>query len=214
MEYLSICLCCLWFLSSGDIGSIPGSGRSPGEGNGNPLQYSCLENPHGQRSLAGCSPWGHSRHWVTKLIHMAKSCSALFPFQKVVSSEILSKWWSHSRLIPSSKVYSHPKCACFVSLPGAFKAVISYFVRVVSSLCWITLLGASLATQEVESRWITFSSENMTGMVLILWPMLIPVSWTNFPKLCVWKEYVSLPLLGAEFLSGQMGLCTSNCPWP
>ena len=37
---------------------IPGSGRSPGEGNGNPLQYSCLENPHGQRSLSGYSPWG------------------------------------------------------------------------------------------------------------------------------------------------------------
>ena len=29
----------------GDLGSIPGLGRSPGEGNGNPLQYSCLENP-------------------------------------------------------------------------------------------------------------------------------------------------------------------------
>ena len=37
----------------GDLGSIPGSGRSPGGGHGNPLQYSCLENPHGQRSLAG-----------------------------------------------------------------------------------------------------------------------------------------------------------------
>ena len=35
-----------------------GSGRSPGEGNGNPLQYSGLENPHGQRSLVGCSLWG------------------------------------------------------------------------------------------------------------------------------------------------------------
>ena len=31
--------------SAGDTGSIPGSGRSPGEGNGYPLQYSCLENP-------------------------------------------------------------------------------------------------------------------------------------------------------------------------
>ena len=31
--------------SAGDLGSIPGSGRSSGEGNGNPLQYSCLENP-------------------------------------------------------------------------------------------------------------------------------------------------------------------------
>ena len=33
-----------------DLGSIPGSGRSPGGGHGNPLQYSCLENPQGQES--------------------------------------------------------------------------------------------------------------------------------------------------------------------
>ena len=39
-----------------DTGSIPGSGRSPGEGHGNPLHYSCLENPHRQRSMMGHSP--------------------------------------------------------------------------------------------------------------------------------------------------------------
>ena len=44
--------------NAGDLGSILGSGRSPGEGHGNPLQYSCLENPHGQRSLEDYSPWG------------------------------------------------------------------------------------------------------------------------------------------------------------
>ena len=43
--------------NAGDLGSIPRLGRSPGEGHGNPLQYSCLENPHGQRSLEGYSPW-------------------------------------------------------------------------------------------------------------------------------------------------------------
>ena len=41
----------------GYLGSIPGLGRSPGGGHGNPLQYSCLENPHGQRSLVSYSPW-------------------------------------------------------------------------------------------------------------------------------------------------------------
>ena len=41
-----------------DVCSIPGSGRLPGGGHGNPLQCSCLENPHGQRSLVGYSPWG------------------------------------------------------------------------------------------------------------------------------------------------------------
>ena len=37
--------------NAGDLGLIPGLGRSPGGGHGNPLQYSCLENPHAQRSL-------------------------------------------------------------------------------------------------------------------------------------------------------------------
>ena len=43
-----------------DTGSIPGSGRSPGGGHGNPFQYPCLENPmeDSQGSLAGYSPWG------------------------------------------------------------------------------------------------------------------------------------------------------------
>ena len=39
-----------------DAGLISGWGRSPGGGHGYPLQYSCLENPHGQRSLAGYCP--------------------------------------------------------------------------------------------------------------------------------------------------------------
>ena len=38
-----------------DVGLIPLSGRSPGRGHGNPLLYSCLENPHGQRSLVGAT---------------------------------------------------------------------------------------------------------------------------------------------------------------
>ena len=39
-----------------DTGTIPGLGRGPGGGRGNPLQYSCLENSYGQRSLVGYSP--------------------------------------------------------------------------------------------------------------------------------------------------------------
>ena len=42
----------------GDLGLIPGLGKSPGGGHGNSLQYSCLENPDGQRSLVGYSPGG------------------------------------------------------------------------------------------------------------------------------------------------------------
>ena len=45
----------------GDLGSIPGLGRSPGGGYGNPLQYSYMQNHHGQRSLVGYSPIGSQR---------------------------------------------------------------------------------------------------------------------------------------------------------
>ena len=63
-----------------DLGLIPGSGKSPGEGNGTPLQYSYLENPmitgtwqatvhgesHDHRNLAGYSPWAHEESDMTK----------------------------------------------------------------------------------------------------------------------------------------------------
>ena len=68
---LALNLCKIWFggfpgalygtesaCNAGELSLIPGLGRSPGGGRGNPLQYSCLENPHGQRSLSGYSPWG------------------------------------------------------------------------------------------------------------------------------------------------------------
>ena len=46
--------------NEGDLDLIPGLGRSPGGGHGNPLQYSCLENPYGQRNLVhGLQSVGH-----------------------------------------------------------------------------------------------------------------------------------------------------------
>ena len=56
---------------AGDLGSIPGLGRSPGGGHGNPLQYSCLENPHGQRSLAGFSSLGHKESHVAERLTLS-----------------------------------------------------------------------------------------------------------------------------------------------
>ena len=56
-----------------DVGSVPGVGRSPGGGHGYPLQYSCLENPHGQRSLVDYSPWGHKESDMTERLLLLKS---------------------------------------------------------------------------------------------------------------------------------------------
>ena len=59
--------------NAGDPGSIPESGRSPGEGNGNPLQYSCLENPMG-----GCSRWGRKESDTTKWLHFTSVSRCMF----------------------------------------------------------------------------------------------------------------------------------------
>ena len=58
-----------WMNGSGDLGSIPGLERSPGEGNGNSLEYSCLENPT-NRSLAGYSLWGHKKSDMTEQLSL------------------------------------------------------------------------------------------------------------------------------------------------
>ena len=55
--------------NAGDPGLIPGLGSSPGGGHGNPLQYSCLENSHGQRSLAGYSAWGCKESDMTEQLN-------------------------------------------------------------------------------------------------------------------------------------------------
>ena len=57
----------------GDAGSVPGLEKSLREGNDNPLQYSCLGNPHGQRSLVGCSPWGHKELDMTERLNREHS---------------------------------------------------------------------------------------------------------------------------------------------
>ena len=82
--------------------SIPGLGRSPGEGNGYPFQYSCLENLHGHRSLVGCSPWGCKESDMTELL-------TLSPVQEMKEMWVQSLDWedtlekgiaTHSSIFP------------------------------------------------------------------------------------------------------------------
>ena len=86
-------------------GLIPGSGRFPGEGHGNPLQYSCLGN-HGQRGLVDYSPWGSKRvkqDLVTKQQPVTKLFSlswrpGLNPWVKKISWR--RKWQPTSVFLP------------------------------------------------------------------------------------------------------------------
>ena len=57
--------------SAGDLGSIPGLGRSPGEGNGNPTPVSLPGKSHGQRNMVDCNPWGRKELGTTeRLTHI------------------------------------------------------------------------------------------------------------------------------------------------
>ena len=70
-----------------DAGLIPGSGRSSGGGHGNPFQYSCLKNIHGQRSQVGYNPWGHkesivSEHSTMRYYSIVQNCAIILQFTK------------------------------------------------------------------------------------------------------------------------------------
>ena len=77
--------------NAGDLGSICGLGRSPGGGNGNILQCSCLENPHDQRSLVGYSPRSHKKLAMTERLS-----THTFGIVMVLVNVSRSLWWEHT----------------------------------------------------------------------------------------------------------------------
>ena len=72
----------------GDMGLIPGLGRSLEGGHGNPLLHSCLENPHGQRSLVGYSPWGRKESDTTERL----SIHSTFKLNLIFREILCLKW--------------------------------------------------------------------------------------------------------------------------
>ena len=100
--------------TTGDVGSIPGSGRSPGEGNGNPLQYACLENPmdrgacwatvHGVAKIwARLSDWNwsHGEHrWEREAILDVSSGSGV---KRSGLGEIGKEYWKEGAMEEKGK---------------------------------------------------------------------------------------------------------------
>ena len=78
------------YCNEGDLGLIPGLGRSPGGGHGNSLQYSCLENPHGQRSLAGYCPWGRQESDMTEQLSIAHKSKRAWGLDEKL---MRPRWW-------------------------------------------------------------------------------------------------------------------------
>ena len=91
-------ICIEWTCNTGDLGLIPGLGRSPGGGSGNPLQYSGLENPHGQRSQAGYRPWGRKESDTIEQLHFHFLCAQMFSLvaQMVKNLPAMRETWVQS----------------------------------------------------------------------------------------------------------------------
>ena len=104
----------------GDMGLIPGLGRSLEGGHGNPLQHSCLENSHGQRSLVGYSPWGRKESDTTERL----SIHSTFKLNLIFREILCLKWWKdkyftqfYEAMINSDLILLTQKFHAFIFLP-------------------------------------------------------------------------------------------------
>ena len=109
----------------GDSGSIPGLGRSPDEGNGNPLWYLCLENP-GQRSLVGCSSWG------------CKSWTRLSNFTFFLTPELKQTFSSLPQLVVSPEPHRVLRFSASLQgiAAGPLDAGIHAKTHILERFCW------------------------------------------------------------------------------
>ena len=93
----------------GDLGSIPGSGRSPGEGNGNPPQYSCLENPmEGVHGVA--KSWIQLSDFTSFFLSFCCTFALDFYFKIILNAQEVTK------ISPVYPSVSFPRWLCFIKL--------------------------------------------------------------------------------------------------
>ena len=134
---------------AGDVGSVPGLGRSLGEGNGNPLQYSCLENPKDRWAWQAMNPWGCKRvghDLVTKQFIIAnRSFSYSSPLQVVL-------WWMmfDFTYFIIQLIYSRPA----VCRPFSFSSVTQLCPTLCDPVNWAPLDILILATENLFKSFV------------------------------------------------------------
>ena len=172
----------------GDPGLIPGSGRSPGEGNGNPLQYSCLENPHGQRNLVGYSPRGckesDTTEWLHFFFHFFWLWEVLWSFFSVQLLSWLSYKvdfmlhvviWSRSGSVLLRRVKEDSTSKQFFLFWGSSQGthLLRFFIFPVYFKCWTTLEWITLSSLETSHVVIRGSASVMLSVGLCQLPVAI-----------------------------------------
>jgi len=128
--------------NAGDPGSSRGLGRFSGEGNGNPLQYYCLEKSHGQRSLVGYSLWGCKESDTTERLHFTTLhfttlhfTSLLVPERKGYDSQWQDSFTSgEGNYLNLHRNFNHIYCAFLVTFHNCFP--LSQYPSFVFSWSW------------------------------------------------------------------------------
>ena len=133
--------------------SIPGSGRSPGEGNGNRLQYSCLEN-FLERSLASSSPWGSKESNMTERL----TSSLFFPSKDDLfwMNPFRFYWWTSNIKFPLIFLIVFPSSKLYLVLHAYLLSRFSR-VRLFATLCVdCSLPGSSIKgiLQARKLQWV------------------------------------------------------------
>ena len=117
---------------------------SSGGGHGNPLQYSCLENPHGQRSLAGYSPRGHKVWDTTEWLSTQHICHLLHD-KGSLGEKLVDSCWCQNVFILSYRndlVWPSKISLSFIILKALFHCFLASGISVEkSSLFWFSIMG-------------------------------------------------------------------------
>ena len=120
----------------GDLGLIPSLVSLHGGGHSNPLQYSCMENPHGQRSLAVYSPWGCKELDMTEWFYTGYYSDTIFSFkwEKFFSSNVSKKMffqkksWLNNILNQKVKIFARNR-SLPATPPVGLEALVSHWLR-------------------------------------------------------------------------------------
>ena len=144
----------------GDPGSIPRSGRSPGEGNGNPLQYSWPGKSHGWKSLVGYSPWGRKESDTTERLSFFIGEGNGNPLQCscLENPRDRGAWWAAVYGVAQSQTRLKRLSSSSSSLGSRRMSGVIYFtlfpLAYKTSLLYL-LTTKSLAPRTCNSRWLT-----------------------------------------------------------
>ena len=171
--------------NAGDLGSIPGLGRSPGGGHGSSLQYSCLENPHGQRSLAGYSPWGCKESDMTERLSPVQHNKFFSSITECHNGYCHSKsilkvfFWKHVQLYLAQCFPNLFACQSCVGMMCAFVCVHTYLCVCLCVFVWLNICLMELVFMKCIDTLLGYAASQQISEMRVRGNSWIADCWDN-----------------------------------